>query len=143
MPRSLTQKPKQGGFTVVTAYPLITGADRLSAKIHTESEASFVFRKVSEILYQNQISAISVGSGFITVSYPTGSASIRQGITTTNSIELSRGGVYVPLTASRIIFSNFSATHSSPTEPQAPHVVVISFDAGGVSYSREFHVFYE
>src|SRR3989344_5005047 len=94
---------------ITAAYPLITGADRLSQRVTAESEAAFVLHKIAWTL--SSASDVSVVGDVLTVTrLPSGTVTFQQGITTLNSIEISDGGAFIPLTASRVKFSNFFVT---------------------------------
>ena len=130
---------------ITAAYPLITGADRLSQRVTAESEAQFVLHKIGWALSVTPISSIDVTTpGKLRILQSGGGVlSIRQGETTLDSIEISDGGVFIPLTASRVKFSNFSVTPPTiPAAGNAPHQLTVSFTADGESFSQTYNTYY-
>ena len=131
---------------ITAAYPLITGAEKLSQRVVAESESTFVLHKIGWALSSAPISNIddvSMPEKLRIIQVGGGVLSIQQGINTPNSIEISDGpAVFTPLTASRVIFSNFTVVHTAPAVPGAPHTIRIDFIAGGQSYSQTYNVFY-
>ena len=122
---------------VITAsYPLITGAERLSQRVTAESEAAFVLHKIGGSLAS--VSSVLVSGGnTLTVTPLSGS----QYSFSLNGTVMEQGSV--PLTASRVKFSNFSVTPpTTPAAGNAPHQLTVSFIADGESFSQTYNVFY-
>ena len=128
---------------LLTVYPLLTGADRLNERVTEEGEAAFVLHKIAAALSAEEIVSIDIPDPDLLIINRAGgdTISIRQGATS-NSIELSDGGTFIPLTASRAEFTNFSASYTASTGGNMPHTVTVSFSVGGENYSRTYHVYF-
>ncbi len=137
---------------IVTSYPLITGADKLSLRTTTDGESAFVSRKVAWAL-SSLVEICTPSAGFsgntliVRTAGPdctTGpKISLRQGVLTQNSIEVSKDGgiTWLPLTASRVTFSNFSVRHTSPAGG-VPRSLSVEFDANGVHFGPNTRYIY-
>jgi len=127
---------------ITAAYPLITGADRLSQRVTAESEAAFVLHKIAWALSSWSVQSVVGGGNTLTITFQVGgpynSIAFAQNA---NAIEMNSQ----PLTASRIKFSNFSV--STIIDPpvgvgNAPHQLTVSFTADGESFSQTYNTYY-
>jgi hypothetical protein len=116
---------------ITSAYPLLTGAERITAKITAEHEAVFILRKISWALSSasnvsspaaggsgSSLTVGRVGGGTVTLAY--------NGSTITESIN---GTAALPLTAARVSIKNFAVRHVAPSGGTQRYVEV-EFDAG-------------
>lgn len=124
---------------VLVAYPLMTGADRLNQRVTEEGEAAFVLHKIASALYAAEVTDIEISSGALIIWNGADAVTFRE---EDDAIELSRGGTFTPLTASRVVFSDFSADYTASTGGNIPHTLVVNFTVGGESYSRTYHVYF-
>ena len=125
---------------ITAAYPLITGADRLSQRVTAESEAAFVLHKIAWALSSEPISPASpqvTGGNVLTIHFASG-----------GSIAVAEAGGVITmngtaLTASRAQFLNFSVTPPTiPAAGNAPHQLTVSFTADGESFSQTYNTYY-
>ncbi len=109
---------------IMSAYPLITGSESLSAHVTAQGEAGFVLRKFSWA-FSDVVSVTVSGGNTLTVTQPSGSLVFTED---TGAIELNG----VPLTASRVAFSNFAVSKTIPAS--GPEYIEVEFDAGTEHY---------
>lgn len=123
---------------VMSSYPLITGTERLSQRVTAESEAMFVLHKIGSAL--SSASSLSVSGGNTLTVTPLSGSPYSFSL---NGAFVEKNGI--PLSVSRVTFSNFSV--SAISDPPAgagnvPHTVTVSFDADEQSFSQTYHVYY-
>lgn len=122
---------------VMSAYPLITGADKLSVNVVEESEASFVFQKIEWALSSASAVSSPSSSELRVTRVGGGSVWFRQ---TGNFIEISEdvGISWFSLNATRAVVSSFTVSVVSGT----PNTITVSFNVGSGVYSQTYNVFY-
>ena len=126
------------GGIVISSYPLITGADKLSQRVVAESEAQFVLHKIAWAVSYSPVSSITGGST-LSINFTAGSPitfTQAAGVITMNGSALS---------ASRVNFSSFSVTPSTllaPVVGNAPRQFTVSFTADGEAFSQTYNVYY-
>lgn len=127
---------------ITSAYPLITGAEKLSQRVVEESEAAFIFSKIEWAFNESPVTDINE-SNPSELRIIKGSDSIyfrdNAGV-----MEISvNGGAWEPITATRAVFSGLDVVlDENPIVPGAPHTVMVSFSLGGETYSETFNVYF-
>jgi type II secretory pathway pseudopilin PulG len=122
------------GFLLVSVlastYPILTGAEKTSQRITRDVEAAFVLRKIGWALSSVTSVSLPVTSGF-TLSVNTVSNGVLSFTESGGALLVStNGGAAVPITASRVVFSNLSFTNVAPSGT-TPRAIQIEFDADG------------
>ncbi|OHA27354.1 MAG: hypothetical protein A3C06_04185 [Candidatus Taylorbacteria bacterium RIFCSPHIGHO2_02_FULL_46_13] len=129
---------------ITSAYPLITGAEKLSQRVTEEGEAAFVFHKIGWALSSstaitlpatNTLKIKNVGGSYLW---------LHEGNAGIEIFETSNAGVtpsardWILLTAERAFFSAFTASVVIGT----PNAVSVAFSVNGEPYSQTYNVFY-
>ncbi len=133
---------------LVSVFPLMTGAERLSRNVATESEAAFILAKIDHALSDSinsvngQVTSPAAGTTGSTLTLTNAGIEVYRFETTTTSsycsvplicrvLTLSKAsGDAIPLNAQRVQVKDFSVTHVGPTGGK-PRYLDISFTVNG------------
>jgi Tfp pilus assembly protein PilE len=100
---------------LVSSYSFFIGAQQISAQVVKENESAFVARKIAALLQSaNAITAPSSGNSGTSLTFSTYAGDTYSFTTSADAITLSKnGGTPAVLSADRVVFSSFSATHTA------------------------------
>lgn len=158
---------KNGGFTLIetiiymglfgiliagvlgTAWPFLSGADRVSRKVLTESESAFAMRKIHTALASSTCSISVPASDTIRITHYNTSgtgcnSSDYETITlTAGAFTIAKNtGSSLPFTSDRVVISNFVVGETAP-RAGFPRYVEYSFTGNTVAYGpiRQYFIF--
>ena len=117
---------------LLSSYTFLTGTQHITAKVVQENESAFVARKISALLLSaNAIILPNSGTHTGVLTFSTYSGGVYTVTATRGMLTLTTNGARaVPLTAERVVFSNFSATHTAPVGT-LPRFLEYSFTVNG------------